>query len=96
MKKLRQQDEAYRWDVTGITFAIPERVGDPRDFIGRVEETVMWGVHDEIRAQWKALARLLAEGPDEDAEARAAPCFDEQAGRRYNPTQRRSTEHPPD
>jgi hypothetical protein len=38
MKKLRQQDEAYRWDVTGIMFAIPERVGDPRDFIGQVEE----------------------------------------------------------
>ena len=38
MKKLLQQDEGYRWDVSGITFAIPERVGDPRDFIGRVEE----------------------------------------------------------
>lgn len=28
----------YRWDLTGIEFAIEERVGNPADFIGRVEE----------------------------------------------------------
>ncbi len=32
--------------------------------------TVMWGVHDQIRMQWKELARLLAEGPGEEAETR--------------------------
>ncbi len=28
----------YEWDITNIEFAIRERVGDPRHFIGRVEE----------------------------------------------------------
>ncbi len=34
---LRLQDQC-RWNVEGIEFAIPERVGKPENFIGRVEE----------------------------------------------------------
>ncbi len=30
--------ENYRWDLEGVEFAIRERIGDPADFIGRVEE----------------------------------------------------------
>lgn len=28
----------YRWDLSGIEFALPERIGDPENFIGRFEE----------------------------------------------------------
>jgi len=33
--RLREQ---YRWDLAGIEFAIAEWVGNPENFIGRVEE----------------------------------------------------------
>lgn len=38
MKKLLQLKEQYRWDLEGIEFAIAERIGEPENFIGRVEE----------------------------------------------------------
>ncbi len=38
MKKLLQLKEPYRWELAGIEFAIRERIGEPQDFIGRVEE----------------------------------------------------------
>ena len=28
----------YRWDLSGIEFALKERIGDPEKFIGRKEE----------------------------------------------------------
>jgi hypothetical protein len=37
-KKLLQVGDGYRWQLDGITFAIPERISAPEDFIGRVEE----------------------------------------------------------
>ena len=37
-KRLLQLGAEYRWQLEGITFAIPERIGAPEDFIGRVEE----------------------------------------------------------
>jgi len=37
IRRLQRADN-YRWDVTGIEFAIKERVGNPQNFIGRVEE----------------------------------------------------------
>ena len=55
MKKLLQQDEAYRWDVSGITFVIPERVRDPHDFIGRVEE--MEYLHDWVAKIQRGLSK---------------------------------------
>lgn len=38
MNRLLQQGENYRWNLDGIEFAIEERVGEPAQFIGRVEE----------------------------------------------------------
>lgn len=38
MKKLLQLKDNYHWDLTGIEFAIAERVGQPENFIGRVGE----------------------------------------------------------
>ena len=38
MKQLLQRGDNYRWDLTGIEFAIKERVGMPSRFIGRVAE----------------------------------------------------------
>ncbi len=38
MKKLLRITENYRWELDGIEFAIRERIGEPQDFIGRVEE----------------------------------------------------------
>ncbi|MDM8532208.1 hypothetical protein QUF63_13630 [Anaerolineales bacterium HSG25] len=38
MKKLLQLSDDYRWNLENIEFAIKERVGEPQDFIGRVEE----------------------------------------------------------
>ncbi len=35
---LLQLKENYRWDLTGIEFAMEERVAEPENFIGRVEE----------------------------------------------------------
>ena len=35
---LRCQDEQGHWNLEGIEFAIQERIGEPQDFIGRVEE----------------------------------------------------------
>jgi DUF438 domain-containing protein len=34
--------------------------------------TVMWGIHDEVREQWKELEALLGEGPGDDPTAFAA------------------------
>lgn len=38
MKKLLQIGDKYRWNLDGIEFVIKERIGQPQDFIGRVEE----------------------------------------------------------
>ncbi len=55
--KLREYDQHYL-RKENILFAYLERTG----FSGPTK--VMWGVHDEIRAQWKALAALLAGAED--------------------------------
>jgi hypothetical protein len=65
VQKLLDYDKHYL-RKENILFPYLER----HDFSGPAK--VMWGVHDEIREQWKALAHLLAEGPSEDADARAA------------------------
>ncbi len=38
MPKLLQLADNYRWNLDGLEFAIAERIGDPENFIGRVEE----------------------------------------------------------
>ncbi len=38
MKKLLRLDKHDRWELEGLEFAIRERVGKPKNFIGRVEE----------------------------------------------------------
>jgi len=65
VEKLLEYEKHYM-RKENILFPYLER----HDFSGPT--AVMWGVHDEIRAQWKALAQLLVEGPGEDADARAA------------------------
>ncbi len=49
MSLLRLNDN-YRWNLDGIEFAIEERVGEPENFIGRVEEM-------EYLHQWAANIR---------------------------------------
>jgi len=58
MKKLLRIGDNYHWDITGIEFAIRERVGKPEHFIGRAEELEYlhkWA--DNIR---KEISRSLA------------------------------------
>lgn len=62
VEKLPEYEKHYL-RKENILFPYLER----HDFSGPAK--VMWGVHDEIRALWKELAQLLAEGPGEDARA---------------------------
>ncbi len=58
MKKLLRLDKEGRWDLDGIEFAIEERVGEPENFIGRVEEMeYLYTWADKIR---KKISRSLA------------------------------------
>ena len=55
--------EAHYLRKENILFPYLERHG----FTG--PSSVMWAIHDEVRAGWKELGRLLAAGPGEDAAA---------------------------
>jgi len=62
LQKLREYERHYRRKEY-ILFPHLERYG----FSG--PSAVMWAVHDDVRAGWKALAALLEAGPGEDAAA---------------------------
>jgi DUF438 domain-containing protein len=61
-----QEYEAHYLRKENILFPYLERHG----FTG--PSSVMWAIHDDVRAGWKELDRLLAAGPGEEPEAFAA------------------------
>lgn len=61
LQRLRAYDKHYL-RKENILFPYMER----HNFSG--PSSVMWAIHDEIRDQWKALALLLASGPQDDSE----------------------------
>ncbi len=65
LAELRQYEVHYLREEN-ILFPFLEK----HDFTG--PSSVMWAIHDDIRAAWKALDALLAEGPGDDPAAFAA------------------------
>jgi len=63
MKKLLRLKDHCRWELEGITFAINERIGEPEDFIGRVEELVSCcgkpGVRTHLPSHVTVFCRLI-------------------------------------
>lgn len=58
MQKLLRLHENQRWNLEGIEWAIAERIGDPNQFVGRVEELeYLYTWADNIR---KKISRSLA------------------------------------
>ncbi|MCP4112771.1 MAG: hypothetical protein GY749_45790 [Desulfobacteraceae bacterium] len=58
MKKLLRLDKNGRWELDGIEFAIKERVGEPKNFIGRTGELeFLYTWADNIR---KLISRSIA------------------------------------
>ncbi len=71
LRRLRGYEKHYL-RKENILFPILERHG----FSG--PSHVMWAIHDDVRAGWRALEKLLADGPDGDLNAFAAQvdgCF---------------------
>ncbi len=65
LAELRQYEVHYLREEN-ILFPFLEK----HDFTG--PSSVMWAIHDDVRAAWKALDALLAEGPGDDPAAFAA------------------------
>jgi hypothetical protein len=65
LQELRKYEKHYL-RKENILFPYLERHG----FVG--PSSVMWAIHDDIRARWKALDALLSSGPDDDSTAFSA------------------------